>query len=55
MNDILIIRSRYVMLLTAIYLAMLVTFLSPIMIEQFGSYAWIWITVAAIPVPYGAL
>ena len=44
---------RYVMLLTAIYLAMLVTFLSPIMIAKFGSYAWIWIVVAALPVPYG--
>lgn len=43
---------RYVMLLTAIHLAMLVVFLAGIMLEHM-TLPWVWIVVAALPAPYG--
>ena len=47
---------RYVMLLTAIHLAMLVVFLAGIMLEPGQlSLPWLWIVIAALPAPYGML
>jgi hypothetical protein len=45
---------RYVMLLTAIHLAMLVVFLAGIMLDEL-SLPWLWIVIAALPAPYGML
>lgn len=43
---------RYVMLLTAIHLAMLVVFVASIILEHL-TVPWAWIIIAALPAPYG--
>jgi len=43
---------RYVMLLTAIHLAMLVVFVASIILNHL-EVPWVWIIIAALPAPYG--